>query len=185
MDVRDHLKTATSRASRTRAEAHALLEAGFPCPALVWAVRGAEVFMRDFVLAPHFMEEGDDWSTAMQKGSDVLENAGKRGWRKAFAAAEAWWGPFDEPLTGENDHAWEFWKEHVVARRGDIVHGRAVADVDEEEAREVLAFVERMATWYPQRFLTSGKHPLSHEFRKLLAELAAQTGTGEQPPEEA
>lgn len=89
-----------------------------------------------------------------------------------------------EPLTTEGDHAWEYWKQHIVVR-GDIVHGRAVADVDEAEAREVLAFVERMATWYPQRFRTSGKHPLSHEVRELLAELAAQYWAGEPSPEEA
>jgi hypothetical protein len=168
MDVHEHLRAAVSRAARSRAEAHGLLNAGYPGPALVWAVRAAELFMRDFVLAPHYMDEGLDWAGSMKRGSDLLGNAGQSGWRKALAAAEDWWGPFDEPLTEAGDNAWEFWNDHVVRRRGDIVHGRPVTDVTAEEAREVLAFVDRMSTWYPQRFLTSTTHPISREFRAIL-----------------
>lgn len=169
VDVAEHLRAAASRAARSRAEAHALLNQGHPGPALIWAIRAAELFMRDFVLAPHYMEDGLDWAASMKRGSKVLDNAGQRGWRRAFAKAEEWWGPFDEPLTEAGDNAWEFWKDHVVRRRGDIVHGRPVPDVTPEEAGEVLAFVDRLSTWYPQRFLTSASHPLARELRTLLS----------------
>jgi hypothetical protein len=178
MDIRTHLTAASSRAERCRAEARALLDNGFPSPALVWGVRAAEMFMRDFVLAPHFMEERDDWPTAMRKGSEILWNANQGGWQRAFDAAETWWGPFDEPLTEAGDHAWEFWKDSVVTRRGGVVHGRPVRDVDAEEAGEVLDFVDRMATWYAQRFLTSETHPIAREFRHVLDVLKKSPSTG-------
>lgn len=126
--------------------------------------------MREFVLAPHFLLEGDDWVTAMTKAGALLENAGQRGWRKAFASAEEWWGPFDRPLTENDQDAWEYWKEHIVSDRGDIVHGRFTGpdEVSTEAARTVLEFSERMHTWYSQRLALSGTHPLSGTLRQAL-----------------
>jgi hypothetical protein len=72
-----------------------------------------------------------------------------------------------------SEHSWESWKDHVVRRRGGVVHGRPVPDVNTAEALEVLDFVDRMATWYPQRFLTSQAHPIARTFRDLLRSMAA------------
>lgn len=171
MDVLDHLKVAYSFAQTGRAEARALLEAGFHGPAFVWAVRASETLMRDYVLAPHFMEEGTSWSNAMRKGSKIL---GSSDWRAAFAKAEEWYGPFDEPLTVEGDNAWNYWEKAVVRIRGDIVHGRPVPIPTVEEATSVCDFADRMATWYAQRFMTSDIHPLGREFRRLLRTAAEE-----------
>ena len=167
--IRQHLRAAFARADTSRREARRLLVAGFPAPAFVWAVRSAEMFMRDFVLTPHFIETGSPWSKAMQQGSKIL---GSSNWSKAFAIVEEWYGPFDEPLLEDGStNAWSFWETCLVRVRGDLVHGRAVQDPSPEEVEGVLAFVERMASWYPQRFLASSKHPISRMFFELLHQL--------------
>ncbi|MDB4954242.1 MAG: hypothetical protein JWO36_1811 [Myxococcales bacterium] len=163
--VQRHLHAAHLRARAAVAEAGALTRAGFHGAALVWAVRAAEILMRDFVLAPYYLAQGETWERAMRKGSNVL---GHSDWSKAFAKAEEWFGPVDEPLTSDDLNAWEAWANQVVRRRGDVVHGRAVADVSAEDAERVVAFTERMTSWYAQRFLTSDRHPMGETFRALL-----------------
>lgn len=150
--------------------------ARFYGPALVWAVRAAEILMRDFVLAPHFMQEGHSWTRSLRMGSKIL---GSNEWNRAFAKAEEWWGPFDEPLTTDDSNAWQVWVSRVVKLRGDIIHGRPVTDATHEESLRVLGFVERMLTWYPQRFLVSPRHPMSQEF--LAALEAARREMGNEP----
>src|SRR5262245_11148139 len=98
-------------------EARRLNVEGHPGPAFVWAVRAAEIFMRDFVLAPHFMLKGLPWRKAWQKGSQVL---GTSNWAKAFAKADEWYGPFDEPLTTDSRNAWKVWTKEAVLARGRI-----------------------------------------------------------------
>ncbi|WP_152690540.1 hypothetical protein [Jiangella alkaliphila] len=163
--VQEHLLAAYSRAKRGRDEAQLLLEAGFPSPSLVWSVRSAEVLLRDFVLAPYFIDRGTDWATAMKKASRVLGNSD---WKNAFTKAEEWYGPFDEPLTENGSNAWAYWQSVTVRRRGDIVHGKPFPDATTEEAAQALAFAERMATWYAQRFVTSPRHPLGQQVRQLI-----------------
>ena len=170
VDIHEHLEAAFARAKRARVEARALLDAGFPGPSLVWSVRAAEILIRDFVLAPHFLSEGADWATAMRNGSNVLSSSS---WKKAFAKAEEWYGPFDEPLTEDGSNAWRFWMGYIIRRRGDVIHGRPVPEVTVEEAEEVLAFADRMATWFSQRFLTSTRHPIGQRFRELLKTLSS------------
>lgn len=171
IDAQTHIKAAVARAAQARLEARALLEAGFPGPSLVWAVRAAELLMRDFVLTPYFIEQGYDWSQAMRKGSRVL---GDGSWRRAFAKVEEWYGPFDEPLLEDDSNAWAYWTGAIVRRRGDVVHGRPVPEVTEQEAAEACAFADRMASWFAQRFLTSERHPMGRKFRELLADVAAE-----------
>ena len=151
-----------------------MLDAGFSSAAFLWAVRAAEILLRDFVLTPHFLEQGLDWQEAMRRGSKVL---GDSNWPKAFAKAEEWYGPFDEPITEDDRNAWKVW-DRVVRRRGDIIHGRPVQDVGKDEATEAIAFAERMATWYAQRFLTSSRHPIGKSFRDALG------GQGDEQPGE-
>ena len=115
----------------------------------------------DFVLAPHFMLDGTSWARSLRLGSKVL---GSSDWKAAFAKADEWWGPFDQPLTTEDSNAWQVWISNVVTLRGHVIHGRPVPDVTREESQKVLAFVERMLTWFPQRFMASPRHPMSKEF---------------------
>jgi hypothetical protein len=117
--------------------------------------------MRDFVLTPHFLEEGLDWTKAMRKGSNVL---GDGNWARAFAKTEEWYGPFDEPMLEDDSNAWAFWTGAIVRRRGDVVHGRAVPEVSADEAAEAHAFAERMAEWFAQRFLISTRHAMGTKF---------------------
>lgn len=160
-----HLRAAYARAARARLEALRMLDAGFPSASFVWAVRAAEILLRDFVLAPHFLGLGLDWDEAMRQGSNVPGNSK---WGKAFAKAEEWYGPFDEPLTTDDRNAWKVW-DRIVRRRGNLIHGRPVEDAGSDEAAEVIDFAERMATWYAQRFLTSARHPIGEAFRDALA----------------
>ncbi len=169
MDLHQHLDAAFGRAKRARENARSLHEAGFYGPALVWAVRAAEILLRDFVLAPHFVEQGHDWESAMQRGSNILGNSK---WERALAKAEEWYGPFDEPLTEDGGNAWRYWQGTILRRRGGIVHGRAVPDVSADESAEAITFAEQMATWFALRFLVSSTHPNGQRFRELYAKLA-------------
>jgi hypothetical protein len=168
ISLEDHLRVAFTRAEAARAEARALVEAGFPGAGLIWAVRATEILMRDFLLAPHFLEEGEAWERAMRKASRVL---GDSDWRRAFARVEERYGPFDEPLLEDGSNAWQFWHGVIIRRRGDIVHGRAVPEVEADEAFEACDFADRMASWFAQRFLTSPTHPIGRQFRTALEAL--------------
>jgi HEPN domain-containing protein len=162
-----HLGASYSRAARARDDARRLLDAGYPSAAFVWSVRAAEILLRDFVLTPHFLEQGCDWDEAMDKGSDVL---GSSNWDRAFAKAEEWYGPFDRPLTEADRNAWKFWAKKVVPRRGELIHGRPVADASAKEAAEAIDFAERMATWFSQRFMfSSTRHPSGQWLRDALS----------------
>jgi hypothetical protein len=130
--------------------------------------------MRYFVLAPHYMEAGETWEAAMELGRRDL---GSSSWTKAFRLAEQWYGPFDEPLTSDDENAWRVWINGIVRRRGQLVHGQSVEDATPEEAATVIAFAERMMTWFPQRFLVSRTHPIGLKLRRELdAATASATG---------
>src|SRR5262249_6713653 len=129
--LRHHLSAAYSRAGRARAEAQRLCDAGVPSAAVVWAVRSAEILFRDFVLAPHFIELGFSWDEAMRRGSMIL---GDSKWENAFAKVEEWYGPFDEPVTEDDQNAWRVWVTQCVRRRGAIVHGKCVPEATTDEA---------------------------------------------------
>lgn len=160
-----HLRAAHARAARARLEAQRMFDAGFPSASFVWAVRAAEILLRDVALAPHFLALGLDWDKAMRQGSNV---PGDSKWGEAFAKAEAWYGPFDEPLTTDDRDAWTVW-DRIVRRREDLIHGRPVEDAGNDEAAEVIDFAERMATWYAHRLRTITRHPIGKAFRDALA----------------
>lgn len=146
-------------------EARRLNAAGFHGPAYAWAVRAAEVFMRDFVLAPRFMLAGLPWRKAWAKGSKIL---GSSNWSRAFAKADEWYGPFDEPLTTDNRNAWKTWTTEAIVARGQVVHGHAIHPPTADEAAGAIAFVDRLVSWWTQRLTTSGQHPAGQEFREAL-----------------
>jgi hypothetical protein len=170
-----HLRSALTRSRAALLGAHGLWRSGFDGPALVWAVRSAEVLMRDYVLAPYFMMEGETWARSLKKGSRVL---GSSNWAEAFAKAEEWWGPFDEAMTEDGRQAWTVWSEAVVGLRGDIVHGRAVPDVTHKEAADAIVFVHRMIEWYMLRFLASPKHPSNRALVAVLEDIRRTLGPG-------
>jgi hypothetical protein len=169
-----HMARAYERASKSLSEAKELSEAGLPSVALVWAVRSAEMLLREFVLTPHFLELGDPWERAMKRGSKVL---GSGNWDRAFASAEEWYGPFDEPLTTDDRNAWQVWTSTVVRRRNELVHGQAVYEATAEEATDAIAFAERMMSWYAQRVTLSERHPAGRLFRGVLDEMAERYAT--------
>ncbi len=127
--------------------------------------------MREFVLSPHYLEQGLPWDKAMRKGSKLL---GHSAWTKAFAKVDEWYGPFDEPLTDDERNAWEVWETRIVRTRGEFVHGALVTDATVEQATDAIEFAERMSSWYAQRFLTSTRHPIGVSFRAALDHVATR-----------
>lgn len=164
IELQEHLRDAFARAHAARARAEELVAAGFPDAALVWAVRASEIFVREFVLAPHYVQDGDNWTRAVRKARRDLD----KGWAVAMSKAEDWYGPFDEPLTTDGQNAWVYWKGTIVRRRAEVVHGNAAPDVTEEEALLVIGFARRLSSWWVQRFVVSDRHPLGQSFMALL-----------------
>lgn len=161
----EFFKAALARAEKEREVARHLHVLGLYSQSFVWSVRAAEILVRDALIAPHFVEEGLQVGQAIRAASRVL---GTSNWDKAFAKIAEWYGPFDPALTEDQEDAWHVWTARVVKRRGDLVHGRLVPSANEEESRRILAFADRMATWFPQRFLKGGKHPVNRAFRAAI-----------------
>ena len=166
--IRKFMSAGWTRAEYSLVEARQLNELGHHAAAYVWAVRSAEILMRDFVLTPHFVELGYEWDKAMRKGFKVLGNSN---WKRAFAKADEWYGPFDTLLTEDEEVAFDVWTAHIVQRRGELIHGAPVYEPDAEEAASAIAFAERMASWYAQRITLSERHPAGRAFREMLAAL--------------
>lgn len=177
--LRDHQKASLARAKRSLDEAEAILDAGQPSAALVWAVRSVEIFMSEFVLAPRYMQEGQTWERSMRLAHKLL---GPGNWNKAFDSAETWYGPFDgtydTPLTTDGQHAWEVWRRDIVGRRGDLVHGALVPDASSEEASTVIQYAQMIMQWYPLRFAVSQKHVLGTVLREAVAQASASMAAG-------
>ena len=53
------IQTAIRRARSSIDQAHELVDAGFPGPAYVWAVRSIEIFVKEVMLLPLFLEASD------------------------------------------------------------------------------------------------------------------------------
>jgi hypothetical protein len=119
------LKAAVRRSRGAAAEAHRLLEAGFPGPAYVWAVRSIEVFVKEVMLLPLVLEEidlgaDDHWEQAWKR---VRELFGNGRWDLALRKVEEAYGNLDPMETDDGKDVWSVWKSRVVSRRGEIVHG--------------------------------------------------------------
>jgi hypothetical protein len=96
VDPVEFVRAAAARAMAARQEAHALHAAGFHSAAVVWAVRATEVLMRDFLLAPYYVERGLSFEQAIERGSRDL---GSAKWNAAFRLVAKRYGPFDPALT--------------------------------------------------------------------------------------
>jgi hypothetical protein len=156
-------------ATDSLAEARRLNAAGFPTAAFVWAVRSAEMYLRDCVLFCHFFEETGDVDKALKKARGIF---GDGKWAAALRFAEEEFGPFDEPLTTDGDNAWKVWQRWHVSARGHMVHGRMEATP--EQAEWAIDFADRFISWSSQRLATSERGPLRGALRTLFEQLREQ-----------
>jgi hypothetical protein len=161
------VRTAIAHSKSSLSEAQALLEAGFPSPSYVWAVRSVEIFMKEVMLLPLFLEQHDgDWRRAWRR---TRKTFGSGNWRQAISEVDAAYGPLDPLLTEDGADVWDVWSTVVVGRRGDIVHG--VAGASGDEAAAVLQWAEQMLIQLPLRLIVARKHPL-HDFFMATLEAA-------------
>ncbi len=131
----------------------------------MWAVRSAEMLMREVLLMPHFMAQGKSWDAARHHAIEVMGGSAQR-WRRAFDLMADWYN-LDPALTEDNADAWAVWRTDLVRRRGDLVHGRMVPDATAAEAAEAINFVWQMVRWYAMRLM--GKdHPVGVQLREML-----------------
>lgn len=168
------VRTAVARSKASLGEARALQDAGFASPSYVWAVRSVEVYVKEVMLLPIFLEQHDgDWRRAQRKIRDTF---GSGHWRRAVRAVDEAYGPLDPMLTEDGKDVWDVWSTTVVAFRGDIVHGTAEASA--EEAAVVLQWAGQMMDQLPLRLIVARKHPL-HDF--FVAALERARSSLEEP----
>ena len=164
------VRAAIARSKLSLAEARALHDASFPNAAYVWAVRSVEIYIKEVMLLPLFLERREgDWRRAWR---DTRDNFRSGNWRRAIRLVDEVYGPLDPMLTEDGTDVWDVWNKVVVGRRGDIVHG--IAEASEEEAAAVLQWVEQMMVQLPLRLIVARKHPL-HDFFMAALESARST----------
>jgi hypothetical protein len=158
------LQAAFRRSQASADEAQALLDGGFPEPAYVWAFRSVEIYVKEVMLLPLFLEEvpegawDDVWAEAWRRIGEVFKNGR---WTAALAKVDEVYGPLELMGTEDGRDVWRVWKSEVVRRRGDIVHGRPLAEqVTREEAVTVLLWANQMRGQLVMRLVVAGKHPI-------------------------
>lgn len=141
-----------------------LITEGFPGPAVVWAVRSVEIFLKEFVLTAVFLaeERDNDWERAVRKASKLFE---KLKWQKAFAKMHEEFGPLDKMTTADGQDALEVWERVIVPSRHNIVHGRE--EPTAEYAIQVVQWAEQMIMQLKLRMIVSKKHPFSDVFAEI------------------
>ena len=144
--------------------ARSLLASNFYGPAYVWAVRSVEVYLKEVVLLPLFLETNDgDWVRA-RKSIRKLFSSGN--WSRAIKKIEEEYGPFDPMLTEDNKNVWDIWKQTIVGRRGDTVHG--LVDTQRSETEIVVKWAEMMTEQLSMRLIAAGRHPLSDMILQVI-----------------
>ena len=169
------IKTAIARSGASLAEAHALLDAGFPGPAFVWAVRSIEIYVKEVMLLPLFLEEthGDE-ELAWRKARELFDPSK---WARAIRKVDEVYGPLEPMTTEDGKNVWDVWKSReIVGKRGDVVHGRI--DATAEETSTLLVWAEQMKTQLTLRLITAGKHPL-HDLLVAVLQEAGRSGERE------
>lgn len=169
LEAGEFLNLAWERANRSLDNAKRLREEGFHGPSFVWAVRAAEIFTREFLLMPLFLDEENGVAKALRRASKVF---GPGNWAKAYARLEEYVGPIDKMLTDTDEDAWTHWKRHASEIRGHVVHGQA--EVTAELADWAIAYVGQLFKQMVLRMIVSGKHPASDVFMNVV-EAARQT----------
>ena len=162
------IQASIRRSWDSAAEARRLLDAGFPGPAYVWSVRSIEVFVKEVMLLPVFLEEIEGepdefdsvWQQAREKVEDTFESSK---WNRALRKVQEAYGALDPMLTEDDKDVWDVWKSTVVRRRGDTVHGRITDEGDPTlpEAERVVEWTERMMSQLTIRLAANTTHPLS------------------------
>jgi len=179
-----HLQLAIRMSRDSTDEARRLLSAGFPGPAYVWAVRSVEIFVKEVMLRPAFIEEIEGtpdefdkvWKLADRKVRSLFKG-GK--WDQALNKVESSFGPLDPlPPTTDGEDVWKVWKSKVVSQRGDVVHG-AAADPSVDQAALVVEWADQMRTQLTLRLIASTTHPL-HDLFVAFFDMAKQAQGGEQ-----
>lgn len=190
--LRQILTTAHARAQASVDDAERLLAAGFPEPALAWAVRGVEIYFREFLLAPLLLDEHeDDWIAALRRAAKIL---GSGNWTRAYKRLESLTGPLDAMVTDFGGDAWSHWKNRGVRLRGAVVHGNWLSEPDgasDEDARWAIAYARQLMEQLTLRVIVSGNHPtadlLVDAARRFAPSGAPHEGSSEapSPPEPA
>lgn len=159
------LQAAFGRAQASADQAQGLLDAGYPEPAYVWAFRSVEIFVKEVMLLPLFLEElpeGDFdevWAEARRRIEDTFRNGR---WDNALRRVDEVYGPLDPMVTEDGRDVWQVWKSVAVPRRGDIVHGRPLAaEVTADEAAELVQWSSQIRGQLAMRLVAARKHPVS------------------------
>jgi hypothetical protein len=162
--VKDDLINASKRSEASLTWAKLLIQDGYAGPALVWAVRSVEIFLKEFVLAALFLGVGEtpDWKRAVRKASALFESLS---WRKALAKMDQEFGPLDKMTTHDGRDALEVWEKGIVVARHNIVHGREEASA--EQATLVIKYAEQLILQLKLRLIVARKHPFSDVFMTI------------------
>ena len=165
------VRVAIKRSRDSAAEARRLLEAGFPGPAYVWAVRSVEIFVKEVMLLPLFLIEIEGkpdefdrvWGEAWQR---IRDSFGSGRWDGALRKVDEAFGPLAPMRTDDGKDVWSEWKSRVVPRRGDTVHGRPTenGDPSPDEAAQVVQWADQMMDQLTLRLVVTGTHPLHDLF---------------------
>lgn len=154
------LRTASVRAHASLAVARGLLATDFAGPAYVWAVRSIEIFVKELMLLPLFLEQTNgDWDTAWKRVRATFK-AGR--WNPALRLIDAAYGPLDPMLTETGEDVWAVWKRVIVGYRGEIVHG--VVEPSADETAQVVEWADQLMRQLTLRLIVAGKHPLHDLF---------------------
>lgn len=158
------LIAASKRSEASLKWAKQLLTDGYSGPALVWAVRSVEIFLKEFVLAAMFVADDPaaGWNRATRKASKLFESLS---WKEAFKRIDEAFGPLDKMLSEGGRDAIAIWNKEVVVARHNIVHGRSEASA--EEAIWAYQFAEQLITQLKLRLIVAGRHPFSDVFLKI------------------
>jgi hypothetical protein len=174
------LAAASQRVTESITVAKELLAAGFAGPALVWAVRSVEIFIKEFLVAPVYFDGSgsEGWFKALKRAN---RDFGSSNWKKAMAIVQAEYGPLDPLLTEDGADAYQAWEKTLVRTRGAVVHGELV-DVPRELAEQAIEYGEQLVQQLKLRMLSGSRHPLSGIFRGAIeaAQQALRT-RGERP----
>jgi hypothetical protein len=165
------VRVAIRRSRDSAAEARRLLDAGFPSPAYVWAVRSIEIFVKEVMLLPLFLIEIDGnpdefdrvWVEAWKR---ITNSFGSGRWDGALRKVEKAFGPLAPMRTDDDKDVWSEWRSKVVPRRANTVHGRPteIGDPSFAEAAQVVLWADQMMDQLTLRLIATGTHPLHDLF---------------------
>jgi hypothetical protein len=128
------------------------------------AFRSVEIYVKEVMLLPLFLEEipegewDDVCAEAWRRIGEVFKNGR---WTPTLAKVDEVYGPLELMRAEDGRDVWQVWKSEVARRRGDIVHGRPLAEqVTREEAATVLLWANQMRGQLVMRLVVAGKHPI-------------------------